>query len=77
MDISHIIHFTCVSSIDCMSWLTYFIGLWILIGLVARKVFRAAITIVTMLIAREQHSKSVTHPHLTIESYIQVMLAWI
>ena len=77
MNVSHIIHFARVSSIDCMNWLTMFIGLRILIALVARKIFWAAVTIVAMLIAREQHSESVTHPHLTIESYIQVVLAWI
>ena len=36
----------------------------------AREVFRAAVTIVTMLVTREQHSKGVTHPHFTIESFI-------
>ena len=77
MNVSHIIHFACVSSIDRMDWLTVFIGLRVLITLVARKVFWAAVTIVAMLIAREQHSESVTHTHLTIESYIQVVLTWI
>ena len=36
----------------------------------AREIFRAAVTIVAMLITREQHSEGVTHSHFTIERFI-------
>ena len=43
----------------------------------AREIFRAAVTIVAMLVTREQHSEGVTHSHFTIERFIQVVLLWI
>ena len=70
MYISHKVLLARICPVDCMRWLSSFVCLWVLVSLDAREIFRAAVTIVAMLVTREQHSEGVTHSHFTIERFI-------
>ena len=64
-----------VGPIDEVGWLSVFISKGILVGLDARRVLRAAVAVLPVLVAWKQHSEGVAHPHFAVERLGRMVLA--